>query len=204
MMRRRGDLFACPSAQVTGIHYDGGYADYMLASVTGLAVLPDELPAADAAPLMCAGVTTFNALRHSGARPGELVAVLGLGGLGHLGVQYAVKMGFKTVAVARGQDKEPLAQKLGAWRYVDSHAQNAAAELVKLGGAKVILATITDADAMASLQGGLGVNGTLMVLGLPPSHCPFRRWDLLAANALSKDGIPAPRLTPRMRSHSAC
>jgi D-arabinose 1-dehydrogenase-like Zn-dependent alcohol dehydrogenase len=118
---------------------------------------------------MCAGLTTFNALRNSGARPGDVVAVLGVGGLGHLGVQYAVKMGFKTVAIARGEDKGPLARKLGAWRYIDSQAQDPGAELTKLGGARVILATVTNGEAMSATLGGLGVRGTLMILGAPPS-----------------------------------
>jgi len=120
---RRGDFFACQTgAQVTGISFDGGYADYMIAPEQGLALIPEELSPIEAAPLMCAGLTTFNALRNSGAQPGDLVAVLGLGGLGHLGVQFAVKMGFRTVGIARGKDKEPLATKLGAWRYIDSQA----------------------------------------------------------------------------------
>jgi D-arabinose 1-dehydrogenase-like Zn-dependent alcohol dehydrogenase len=118
---------------------------------------------------MCAGITTFNCLRNSGARPGETVAVLGLGGLGHLGVQYAAKMGFKTVAIARGQDKAALAKTLGAWRYIDNQAQDPAAELLKLGGAKVILATVTDGEAMAAVQGGLAVNGTMMLIGAVPA-----------------------------------
>jgi D-arabinose 1-dehydrogenase-like Zn-dependent alcohol dehydrogenase len=130
-----------------------------------LARVPDELSAAEAAPLMCAGITTFNCLRNSGARPGDLVAVLGLGGLGHLGVQFASKMGFKTVAIARGQDKEPLAKSLGAWQYIDSRTQDPSAELQKLGGAKVVLATVTAGDAMAAAVGGLGVNGTMMLIG---------------------------------------
>lgn len=165
---RRGDFFACStSVQVTGISRDGGYAEYTIAPAEAIAAVPDELSAIEAAPLMCAGLTTFNALRNSGARSGDLVAVLGLGGLGHLGVQYAAKMGFRTVAIARGQDKQPLATKLGAWKYLDSQAQDVAAELAKLGGAKIVLATVTDAKAMASTIGGLGVNGTLMVLGAP-------------------------------------
>jgi D-arabinose 1-dehydrogenase-like Zn-dependent alcohol dehydrogenase len=164
---RRGDFFACVWGQVTGITYDGGYADYMVAHHSALALLPEGLSAVEAGPLVCAGVTTFNALRNSGARPGELVAVLGLGGLGHLGVQFAARMGFRTVAVARGGDKEPLAVQLGAHQYVDSQAQDAAAELTKMGGAKVILATVTNAQAMASAAGGLGVNGKLLVLGAP-------------------------------------
>jgi D-arabinose 1-dehydrogenase-like Zn-dependent alcohol dehydrogenase len=163
---RHGDFFACQTGvQVTGINYDGGYADYMIASAQALALIPEELSPVEAAPLMCAGVTTFNALRNSGARPGDIVAVLGLGGLGHLGVQFAAKMGYRTVGIARGQDKEPLAKKLGAWRYIDSQAQDPAAELLKLGGAKVILATATSGDAMTAVLGGLGAHGTLLVLG---------------------------------------
>jgi D-arabinose 1-dehydrogenase-like Zn-dependent alcohol dehydrogenase len=162
---RRGNFFACRTAQVTGITYDGGYADYTIAPASAVAPLPDEVGATEAAPLMCAGVTTFNALRNSGARPGELVAVLGLGGLGHLGVQFAAKMGFKTVAIARGRDKEPLARKLGASLYIDNQTQDASAELLKWGGAKVILATATSGEAMSAALGGLGINGTLLVLG---------------------------------------
>jgi D-arabinose 1-dehydrogenase-like Zn-dependent alcohol dehydrogenase len=167
---RRGEFFACQTAtQITGVTRDGGYADYMLAPASAVALRPDGLSPTDAAPLMCAGVTTFNALRNSGARPGDVVAVLGLGGLGHLGVQYAAKMGANTVAIARGPDKAPLAKKLGAAHYIDSQAQDAASELAKMGGAKVILATVTDGPAMSALQGGLAVNGTLMVIGAPPS-----------------------------------
>src|SRR5207253_3438226 len=134
-----------------------------------LALIPDGLPSVDAGPLMCAGVTTFNSLRNSGARPGDLVAILGIGGLGHLGIQFAAKMGFKTVAIARGSDKEPLARKLGAWTYIDSQKQDPAAELQKLGGAKAILATVTSGDAMSAVQGGLGINGTLVVIGAAQS-----------------------------------
>ena len=151
--------------QITGICFDGGYADYMVAPAIALALVPQGLAAVEAAPLMCAGITTYNALRNSGARPGDVVAVLGLGGLGHLGVQYAVKMGFKTVGIARGRDMEPLARKLGVHHYIDSQAQDPAAELQKLGGAKVILATVTNGDAMSAVQGGLGLNVTLMVVG---------------------------------------
>src|SRR6185369_9949469 len=129
---RRGDFFACVRTQTTGVSYDGGYAEYMIAPASAVALMPDDLPAVEAAPLMCAGVTTFNALRNSGARPGDVVAVLGLGGLGHLGVQYAAKMGFHTVAIARGQDKEPLARQLGAAAYIDNQARDPAAELQKL------------------------------------------------------------------------
>ena len=163
---RRGDFVTCQTAfQVPGIHYDGGYAEYVVAPAGALARIPDGLSSVDAGPLMCAGVTTFNSLRNSGARPGDLVAVLGVGGLGHLGVQFAAKMGFKTVAIARGMDKEPLARKLGAWSYIDSKSQDAAAELLKLGGAKVILATVTSSQAMSAVLGGLGVNGKLIVIG---------------------------------------
>jgi D-arabinose 1-dehydrogenase-like Zn-dependent alcohol dehydrogenase len=166
---RRGNFFACQSwTRVTGVTLDGGYADYLIAHASALARVPAELSDVDGAPLMCAGVTTFNALRNSGVRPGEVAAVLGLGGLGHLGVQYAAKMGLKTVAIARGQDKEPLARKLGAWKYIDNQATDPAAELAKLGGAKVILATVTVADAMQSVVGGLAVNGTMMLIGAVP------------------------------------
>jgi D-arabinose 1-dehydrogenase-like Zn-dependent alcohol dehydrogenase len=167
---RNGDFFACKVAlQITGISFDGGYADYLVAPAVAVARLPEDLSAVEAAPLMCAGITTYNALRNSAARSGDLVAVLGLGGLGHLGVQYAVKMGFQTVGIARGSDKAPLARQLGAHHYIDSSAQDPAAELQKLGGAKVILATVTAGDAMSAVQGGLGVNGTLIVVGAAQS-----------------------------------
>jgi D-arabinose 1-dehydrogenase-like Zn-dependent alcohol dehydrogenase len=167
---RNGDFFGCQVAlQITGISFDGGYAEYMVAPAIAVAAVPDSLPPADAAPLMCAGITTFNALRNSGARGGDLVAVLGLGGLGHLGVQYAVRMGFKTVGIARGKDKEPLAKKLGAHHYIDSQSQDPAAELQKLGGAKVILATVTNGDAMSAVPGGLALNGTLLLVGAAQS-----------------------------------
>ncbi len=163
---RRGDYFACQTGvQITGVSIDGGYADYMIAPATALAAVPSELPAADAAPLMCAGLTTFNALRNTAAKPGELVAVLGIGGLGHLGIQYAAKMGFRTVAIARGKDKEELARQLGAFHYIDSQSADPAAELSKLGGAKVVLATVTHGPAMSATMGGLAPHGRLMVLG---------------------------------------
>jgi D-arabinose 1-dehydrogenase-like Zn-dependent alcohol dehydrogenase len=163
---RRGNFFACQTATyITGITSDGGYADYMIARAEALARIPAELTPVEVAPLMCAGVTTFNCLRNSGARPGEVVAVLGLGGLGHLAVQFAAKMGCRTVAIARGQDKEALAKTLGAWKYIDSQGTDASAELQKLGGAAVILATVTAGDAMAALVGGLAVDGTMMVIG---------------------------------------
>jgi alcohol dehydrogenase/propanol-preferring alcohol dehydrogenase len=166
---RRGEFFACVTGQVTGISFDGGYAEYMIAPVSAVARMPAQLPPVDAAPLMCAGITTFNALRNSGARPGDVVAVLGLGGLGHLGVQYASRMGLHTVGIARGKDKEPLARQLGAAVYIDSQAQDPAAELLKLGGAKVILATATSGAAISAVQGGLAVNGTLLVVGAADS-----------------------------------
>jgi D-arabinose 1-dehydrogenase-like Zn-dependent alcohol dehydrogenase len=163
---RRGDFVTCQvAAQIPGISYDGGYADYMLAPAGALARIPEALSAVEAAPLMCAGITTFNALRHSGARPGEVVAILGLGGLGHLGVQFAAKMGFQTVAIARGSDKEPLARQLGAVHYIDSRTQDPAAALAQLGGARVVLATVPSGQAMRAVLGGLGVNGTLLIVG---------------------------------------
>ena len=163
---RRGDFLTCRNnAQVPGISYDGGYADYAIVPAEALALIPSELSAVEAAPLMCAGITTFNSLRHSGAAPGDLVAVLGIGGLGHLGVQFAVKMGFKTVAIARGSDKAPLAKQLGAWRYIDSEAQDPAAELMKLGGASIILATATSGKAFAAVLGGLAIDGKMIIVG---------------------------------------
>ncbi len=163
---RRGDFVTCQNApQVPGISYDGGYADYMVAPMGALALIPQELSAVEAGPLMCAGITTFNALRNSGARPGDVVAILGVGGLGHLAVQFAAKMGFLTVAIARGQDKGPLAKQLGAKHYIDGVSQDAVAELGRLGGAKVILATVTNSKAMTAVLGGLGVNGKLVILG---------------------------------------
>jgi D-arabinose 1-dehydrogenase-like Zn-dependent alcohol dehydrogenase len=164
---RRGDFFACETATlITGITSDGGYADYMIADTSAVALVPEGLSPVEGAPLMCAGITTYNCLRNSGARSGDVVAVLGLGGLGHLGVQFAAKMGFLTVAIARGADEESLARKLGAQHYVNNQAQDAAAELRKLGGAKVILATAPSAEAMSAVMVGLAVNGTLMVIGV--------------------------------------
>jgi D-arabinose 1-dehydrogenase-like Zn-dependent alcohol dehydrogenase len=163
---RRGDFVTCVRGQIPGISYDGGYADYMIAPFEALALVPNELKAADAAPLLCAGVTTFNSLRHSGAGPGDLVGVLGVGGLGHLGVQYAARMGCRTVAIARGKDKEPLARKLGAQHYIDSEAKDVAGELSRLGGAAVIISTVTNAAAMSAVLGGLAANGKLILLGV--------------------------------------
>lgn len=164
---RRGDFAMCVNRKVTGIDFDGGYAEYMVAPAEALALIPDELPAEEAGPFMCAGVTVYNALRNSAARAGDVVAVLGIGGLGHLGVQYARQMGFQTVALGRGKDKEPLAKKLGAHRYLDSEAVDPVAELQKLGGARVILATAPSAKAISSVVGGLGVDGNLLVPAAP-------------------------------------
>lgn len=167
---RRGSVVTCEvGGQVPGITYDGGYADYMIAPAVALALIPDELSPADAGPLMCAGITTFNSLRNSGARAGDLVAILGIGGLGHLGVQFAVKMGFNTVAIARGADKGPLAKQLGASHYIDTQASDPSEELQKLGGAKVILATVTAGKAIEAVLGGLGVDGKLVIVGAADS-----------------------------------
>ncbi|SKD01324.1 D-arabinose 1-dehydrogenase, Zn-dependent alcohol dehydrogenase family [Burkholderia sp. YR290] len=163
---RRGYFVVCEKGQVPGISYDGGYADYLVVPVEALARMPAELNDVDAAPLLCAGITTFNALRNSGARAGEVVAILGIGGLGHLGVQFARRMGFNTVAIARGEDKAPLAKQLGAHHYIDSRAQNPADALKALGGASIILATVTNADAMTATLGGLALNGKLIILGV--------------------------------------
>ena len=164
---RRGDFILCQNAQISGITFDGGYADYTIAPANALALIPDDLSYVDAAPIMCAGITTFNSLRHSGAKQGDLVAVLGIGGLGHLGVQYAAKGGYRTVAIARGADKAPLAKQLGAHVYIDSTTQDFAAELQKLGGATVILSTLTNAESLTTAIGGLGPNGKLVILGVP-------------------------------------
>ncbi len=163
---RRGYLVDCRNLRIPGINYDGGYAEAMVAPSDALALIPDDLSAAEAAPLLCAGVTTYNALRQSGARPGDLVAILGIGGLGHLGVQFAAKMGFRTVAIARGRDKEKLARQLGAHVYLDSQSQDVPAQLMKLGGAKTILATVTSGKAMSTVIPGLAVRGRLVVVGV--------------------------------------
>jgi D-arabinose 1-dehydrogenase-like Zn-dependent alcohol dehydrogenase len=164
---RRGDFGMCVNRKVTGIDFDGGYAEYMIAPAEALAAIPDELPAEEAGPFMCAGVTVYNALRNSGARAGDVVAVQGIGGLGHLGVQYARRMGFETVALGRGKDKEPLARKLGAHHYIDSNVVDTVGELQKLGGARVILATAPSAKAISAVVDGLAVNGNLLVPAAP-------------------------------------
>ena len=165
---RRGDFFSCRLGLVSGVSSDGGYAEYMIARAEAVARFPAEMSGPDTAPLLCAGVTTFNALRNCGARPGDVVGVLGVGGLGHLGVQFAAKMGFLTVAIARGKETEPLAKKLGASVYIDNTRQDAVAELTKLGGAKVVLCTVTSAEAMSAILGGVAPGGTLLVVGVPP------------------------------------
>ncbi len=162
---RRGDLISCLNGLIPGIAYDGGYADHVIAPKSALASIPEELSAQDAAPLVCAGITTFNALRRSGARPGDLVAILGVGGLGHLGIQFARRMGFETVAIARGTDKREPALRLGAHHYVDSTATDVAAALQALGGATTILATVTAPDAMSAAVAGLRPRGVMVVVG---------------------------------------
>ncbi|MGC2211342.1 MAG: alcohol dehydrogenase [Candidatus Korobacteraceae bacterium] len=162
---RRGDFVNCANGKVCGISYDGGYQEFMVAPVEAVAHMPESLDAAEAAPLMCAGITTFNALRHSGALPSDLVAIQGVGGLGHLGIQFAKKFGYRVAAISRGPENAALAKKLGADVYIDSGAADAAAELRRLGGARVILATAPSGKAMSGLIGGLGANGTLVVVG---------------------------------------
>ena len=157
----------CAQRKVTGIDFDGGYAEYMIAPAEAVAKIPDDLAAEEAGPFMCAGVTVFNALRNSGARPGDVVAVQGIGGLGHLGLQYARQMGFQTIALGRGKDKEALARKLGAHHYIDSNVSDTVAELQKLGGARVILATAPSAKAISSVVEGLGVDGNLLIPAAP-------------------------------------
>ena len=162
---RRGDFSNCRNLKIPGISYDGGYQQYMIAPVEALAALPESLSDVEAAPLLCAGITTYNALRHSGAMPGDLVAVQGVGGLGHLGIQFASKFGYKVAAIGRGSENAALAKKLGAHIYIDSKATDAAKELQKLGGAQVILATAPNSKAMSELIDGLGAHGTLLVVG---------------------------------------
>lgn len=162
---RRGDFINCKFEKITGISQDGGYAEYAIAQAEAVAAIPEDLPAAEAAPLLCAGITVFNALRNSGARAGDLVAVQGIGGLGHLGIQYAKQMGFRTFAIGRGKDKEALARKLGAAHYIDTSAGDPVTELQKFGGARVILATAPDSKSMSALFNGLAVKGKFIVVG---------------------------------------
>jgi len=170
---RRGDLISCENSRTPGITMDGGYADYVIVPASALARRPADLQPTDAAPLLCAGITMFNSLRNSGARAGDLVAILGIGGLGHLGVQFAARMGFHTVAIARGEDKAELARSLGAHQYIDSDAQDPAKELKALGGARVVLATVTSGKAMGAVLDGLGIDGRLIVLGAATDPLPL-------------------------------
>jgi D-arabinose 1-dehydrogenase-like Zn-dependent alcohol dehydrogenase len=181
---RRGDFMTCSKMQTPGISYDGGYAEYMVAPIEALALIPETLSPLEVGPLMCAGITTFNALRRSGAIAGNTVAILGVGGLGHLAVQFAVKMGFRTVAIARGKDKQPLSQKLGAHHYIDSSTQNVSEELQKLGGAKVILATVTNADAISAAIEGLSIDGKLLIVGIPEKPLSISALTLIAGRRM--------------------
>jgi D-arabinose 1-dehydrogenase-like Zn-dependent alcohol dehydrogenase len=176
---RRGDFAMCANRKVTGIDFDGGYATHVIVPAATLAAIPDDMPAEEAGPFMCAGVTVFNALRNSGARAGEVVAVHGIGGLGHLGVQYARRMGFNTVAINRGKDKEALARQLGAQHYVDATAQDVVAELQKLGGANVILATAPNAAAISALVDGLAPSGKLLVPAAPAEPLSINVFSLI-------------------------
>lgn len=176
---RLGDFAMCANRKVTGLDFDGGYAEYMIAPATALAAIPDEVPADEAAPFMCAGVTVFNALRNSGARGGDVVAVHGIGGLGHLGVQYARRLGFETVAINRGNDKEELARKLGAHHYIDASANDVVSELQKLGGARVILATAPSAQAISPLVDGLSPSGLLLVPAAPAEPLTINVFSLI-------------------------
>jgi D-arabinose 1-dehydrogenase-like Zn-dependent alcohol dehydrogenase len=180
---RRGDHVFCSSLKIPGISYDGGYADYMVCPADALAAIPDDLSAEDAAPLLCAGITTFNSIRHAGALPGDTVAILGIGGLGHLGVQFAARMGFRTVAIARGKDKEALAKQLGAHHYIDSDAENPGAALAKLGGAKIILSTVTSGKAISAVIGGLAVRGKLVIVGVSMQPVEVGTIDMVSKGA---------------------
>lgn len=179
---RRGRLIDCRNLRIPGITYDGGYAEAMVTPADGLALIPDDLAATDAAPLLCAGVTTYNALRLSGATAGDVVAILGIGGLGHLGVQFAARMGFYTVAIARGRDKANLARSLGAHVYVDSKSEDVVAALNKLGGARVVLSTVTSSPAISAVIDGIGVGGKLVVIGASMEAIQVSPMQLIAAS----------------------
>ena len=180
---RRGDFAMCSLRKTTGIHFDGGYAEYMVAQSEAVAAIPDALPAREAAPLLCAGLTVFNALRNSEARLGEVAAIQGIGGLGHLGVQYARQMGFKTIAIARGKDKESLAKKLGAHYYIDSAATDPVEQVRNLGGARVILATAPDSKAMSVLVDALAPNGNLLVVAAPAEPLIVSAFSLIGSRS---------------------
>ena len=181
---RRGDFINCKFQKVTGIHYDGGYAEYVIIPAEAVALMPEDLRDDEAAPLLCAGITVFNALRNSGARAGQLVAVQGIGGLGHLGIQYARQMGFRTVAIGRGSDKKELATKLGAHEYIDNSAGSPAEALQRMGGASVVVATAPDSKSMSDLVDGLGPNGTLMVIGAGTESLAVSPLQLIFGNRL--------------------
>ena len=182
---RRGDFAMCVNRKVTGIDFDGGYAEYMIAPASVLAAIPDEVPAEEAGPFMCAGVTVYNGLRNAGARAGDVVAIHGIGGLGHLGVQYARHMGFKTVAINRGNDKQALAQELGAHHYIDATATDVVAELQKLGGARIILATAPSAQAISLLVDGLSPNGLLLVPAAPAEPLSISVFSLIMRRSVA-------------------
>ncbi len=196
---RRGDFILCENQPVSGISYDGGYADYVVAPANAVAFMAPELDDADAAPLLCAGVTTFNSLRNSGARPGDTVAILGIGGLGHLAIQYAAKSGYRTVAVARGEDKGPLAKQLGAHIYIDSTAQDPAKELQKIGGANIILSTVTSAKALEWTVDGLAPGGKLIIVGAPDGPVVVNPFPCFSVAGRSLAGPPEPAWIRRTR-----
>jgi len=164
----RGDFIVCRNEKIMALSFDGGYAEYMIVPVEAIAAIPDGLAADEAAPLLCAGITTYNALRHAGAMPGDLIAILGIGGLGHLAIQYARQMGFRTAAIGRGADKEGFARKLGAHEYIDADSGSPAVALQKLGGARIAIATAPDSKAISAFIDGLGPNGKLVVIGASP------------------------------------
>ena len=183
---RSGDFINCRNEKITALSFDGGYQEYMVAPAEAVAAMPDDLPAAEAAPLLCAGITVFNALRNSGARAGDLVAIQGIGGLGHLGIQYARQMGFRTVAIGRGADKQPLATKLGAHEYIDTNANAPGPALKKLGGAKIALATAPDSKSISALVDGLLANGTLLVIGAGAESLTVTPLQLIGGRSMIK------------------
>jgi D-arabinose 1-dehydrogenase-like Zn-dependent alcohol dehydrogenase len=183
-------MILCRNGKITGIHVDGGYAEYMLASFHALARVPEGMGAAEGGPLLCAGVTTFNSIRNAGALAGDTVAVLGIGGLGHLGIQYAARMGFRTIAIARGADKEPLAKQLGAHHYINSQKSSVAEALQKLGGANLIIATVTSGQAMADAVPGLAPDGKLIVVGAPADPLNVSAFSLIG-NRTAVQGWPS-------------
>ena len=200
---RRGDFINCDNEKITALSFDGGYAEYMVAPAEAVAAIPENLPAPDAAPLLCAGITVFNAMRNAGARSGDTVAVQGIGGLGHLGIQYARRMGFRTIAIGRGGDKAPLAEKLGAHQYIDTANSDPVKELKKLGGANLILATAPDSKSMSVLVNGLARNGSCSWSAPPLSRSTLIRCNTSPAGSPFKTGPPAPQKTPKKPCSSA-